>query len=251
MLLRARLSEVTGRAAGDAPRSWYAMRATEDPAVHEIRIYEEIGFWGVTARQFADDLAKVTAKMIVLRLNSPGGDVFDGLAIFNALRNHPARIQTHVDGLAASMASVIALAGDEIRIADNAFMMIHNPWTIALGDATAMRKTADLLDKVGNSLRSIYVGKTKKPEAKVRELMDAETWFTADEAKDFGLVDAVEPAFEAAAAAKFDLSIFDRVPDTLRAGEPAPRETAVDDDGGTIFKMKSRLALAGRFETAR
>lgn len=162
--------------------------------VAEIEIYDPIGQdWfgnGVTAKKFRDDLKALgNISEIVLRINSPGGEVFDGFAIYNALKEHAARIVVHIDGLAASIASVIAMAGDEIIMGEGAMMMIHDPWTIALGDADDMRKVAEMLDKVGEGLIDAYVTRTKQSRAVVDEWMKAETWFTADEAIEHGFAD--------------------------------------------------------------
>ena len=189
----------------------------QDDAV-ELLIYDEIGFFGITAKQVTDALARIQADTIHLRINSPGGDVFDGVAIHNALRAHPAKVVTHIDGLAASIASVIALAGDEVRIAPNAFFMIHNPWGVTIGDAIIHRKMADTLDKIADgSIASTYRAKTGADAETVETWMDDETWFNAREAKKAGFVDVVEEAAPAEARAlPFDLSIYQHVPDGLQ-----------------------------------
>ena len=193
------------------------IRAKDDAV--EMLIYDEISFWGITAKQVADELGQIEADTIHLRINSPGGDVFDGVAIHNALRAHPAQIITHIDGLAASIASVIALAGDEIRMAPNAFFMIHNPWGITIGDANIHRKMADRLDKVAEgAIASTYVAKTGEALETVETWMDEETWFNAHEAQEAGFVDVVEEAApaEARGTLPFDLSIYQHVPAGLR-----------------------------------
>ena len=222
----------------------------------EILLYDEIGWWGITAKDFKRELDAVKAPNITLRINSPGGSVFDGLAIFNAVREHPATVTTRVDGLAASMASLIALAGDRVEIADNAFMMIHNPWSIAIGDANEMRKEADLLDKVASPVLAAYVEKTGQNEADIAALMDDETWFNADEALAIGLADEVladkdedEDAAEQVAAL-FDLSVFANVPDRLTEPsehDPTVRELerALRDAGLSQIAAKQYIA-AGR-----
>ena len=115
--------------------TWYNMTAAEGETSAEISIYDAIGSFDVNAKQFVDELKEINADTINLRINSPGGSVIDGNAMFNALQRHPAKVVTHIDGLAASMASVIAMAGDEVHMADNALLMIHNPWTFSMGDA--------------------------------------------------------------------------------------------------------------------
>lgn len=188
----------------------------------DLLIYDEIGFFGITAKQVADELANIDADTIHLRVNSPGGDVFDGVAIHNALKQHPARIVTHIDGLAASIASVIALAGDEVVMAPNAFFMIHNPWGITIGDADDHRKMADTLDKIAmGAIANTYKARTGLPLETIERWMDEETWFDGEQAKEAGFADVVEEAAPAEARVlPFDLSIYQRVPTGLRYAVP-------------------------------
>jgi ATP-dependent Clp endopeptidase proteolytic subunit ClpP len=167
-----------------------------DPDTTEILLYDEIGYWGVTAKDFQAQLAGVSTPNICLHINSPGGDVFDGLAIYSALKAHPARVTTIVDGLAASAASFIALAGDKVCMAENAFMMIHNAWGVAMGNKAEMLDMASTLGKLDGQLASIYAAKTGKTQEDCAALMDGDvdgTWFTAQEAKDAGLIDMIDP----------------------------------------------------------
>jgi ATP-dependent Clp protease, protease subunit len=186
----------------------------------EIWIYEDIGsgwFGGLSAKQFADDLKRLGAlDEIILRLNSPGGDVFDGIAIYNTLKANPARVVVYIDGLAASIASVIAMAGDEIHIADNAMMMIHPAWGLAIGNSEEMRKTADMLDKVDASIVATYVKRTGMEEEKVKALMADETWMTAREALDYGFVDDITDALEIAAHFDMDRFKYKKAPEKLK-----------------------------------
>ncbi|HBB9192092.1 TPA: Clp protease ClpP, partial [Escherichia coli] len=125
---------------------WYTIKAADVRGAADIFIYEEIGGFGVTAKQFAEDLKALgDVSHINLRIHSPGGDVFEGIAIYNLLRNHPADITVYIDGVAASMASVVAMAGDRVVMPENAMMMIHKPWGISGGNAGDMRDYADLL----------------------------------------------------------------------------------------------------------
>lgn len=174
----------------------------------EIWLYEEIGGWvGITAKKFAEDLKALgDLTKITLRINSPGGDVFDGNAIYNILKQHKARVEVFVDGLAASIASIVAMAGDEITIAENAMMMVHAPWTFAMGNADDLRKTIDMLDKVAETIVVTYSRRTKKDEKEIKDLMAAETWMTADEAIANGFADKTAEANQI--AAHFDLSKF-------------------------------------------
>jgi len=174
------------------------MTAAEGETSAEISIYDAIGSFDVNAKQFVDELKDINADTINLRINSPGGSVIDGNAMFNALQRHPAKVITHIDGLAASMASVIAMAGDEVHMADNALLMIHNPWTFSMGDADELRADADLLDKMSASILSSY-GRSQYEVDELKNLMDEETWFTAQEAFDAGFVDHISTGLRAAA----------------------------------------------------
>ncbi len=196
-------------------KTWFEMKAAASGDKHtEVMIFDEIGLWGVTAKDFATALKAIPEDhAITVRINSPGGSVFDGYAIFNALKSRAASVTTKVEGLAASMASVIALAGSKVTAAANSMFMIHNPCSGVAGDSEDMRKTADLLDKLTSQLVGIYAGKSGKSEDEVRAAMDAETWFTAEEAKAWGLVDEVTDGV--AAIASFDASRFRNAPQAL------------------------------------
>jgi ATP-dependent Clp endopeptidase proteolytic subunit ClpP len=200
---------------------WYSIvnKAADDSA--EVMIYDVIGAWGIGAERFVNDLNGITAKNIKVRMNTPGGDVFDGVAIHNAIKEHPATITVCVEGLAASIGSVIAMAGDEVCMGKNAFMMIHNPQSMAFGDADDLKKTADLLDKICNTLAQTYADKSGKTVEEMKAAMDAETWYTAGEAKAAGLCDSIvddddEDAPTARATASFDYQVLAHSPDRLR-----------------------------------
>ena len=217
-------------------RNWYSIEAKAGSKEADLFIYDTVGIWGVAANEFVKDLNSLDVSTINLRINSPGGNVFDGVAIYNALKKHDAKVITHIEALAASIASIIALAGDEVQIADNAFYMIHNPYTWAAGDAESMRKTANMLDKVTDSLIKTYTDKTGKSSAEIRQLMDDETWFNAEEAKEIGFADSITDEEDVDAA--FDLSLYNNVPEqvlnTLNAKKPSPRklEHALREVGG-------------------
>jgi ATP-dependent Clp protease protease subunit len=157
--------------------------------MNEILIYSDIGEnWfgdGVTAKAVKAQLDEMEGD-ITIRINSPGGDVFDGFAIYNLLNQHDGKKTVHIDGMAASAASVIAMAGDSITMAENALMMIHDPWTVSVGSAGDMRATADLLDKVSGSIVTTYRAQTDIEEADLTAMMAAETWMNAAEAIEKG-----------------------------------------------------------------
>lgn len=232
---------VLGSARPKRPR----IEAAADEAT--LYVYDYVGWLGVEAEPVLRALDQLDVATLHVRINSPGGDVFDGMAIYNAVRQHPARVVVHVDGLAASIASVIALAGDEIRMSEGSFFMIHNPWTVALGDAAEMRKTAEVLDKVGGSLAGIYASRTGEKQAVIQAVMDEETWYTAQEAVDAGFADVVEkPARQGAPSAAFDLSVFDHAPRQL----VARTEDKQTEGPKTIREFETWLRDAGGFSHA-
>lgn len=226
---------------------WYRIKA-QAGAPTSVMVYDEIGWFGITAQDFINDLKQVQGP-IDLHLNSPGGEVFDGIAIhaFLAARGG---VTTYVDSLAASIASVIAMAGDEIVMGRNASMMIHDGWGMCIGNAADMLEQADLLSRVSDNIASIYADRTGKPVEHWREAMLAETWYIGKEAVDAGLADRLAPAngsatngqtvvpgvqeqeedLSPAMAATFDLSVFRRTPAALRNHvEPAAVEPAAPD----------------------
>jgi len=177
-----------------SPSIWRINKTSDQAA--EVFLYGDIGGWlvGVTAEDFAKELAGIDVETIDVRLNSGGGSVFEGQAIYNALNRHPAKINVHVDGLAASIASVIAMAGDTINITEGSHIMIHKPWSMAVGDAESMRKEADVLDSLESGIVDIYEARTNKSRKQLENWMAAETWFKGQEAVDSGFADVVTPA---------------------------------------------------------
>ncbi len=198
-------------------KTWYQIQAKNKAgkATADISIHDEIGLWGISASAFLRDLRGMgDVDEINLSIHSPGGDVLDGWAIYNGLKNSRAKITARVEGLAASMASVILMAADVVEIPKNAYVMIHNPWGLAVGDAEEMRDTADLLDKLGNGLVRAYVDRTGNDEVQVREWMDAETWMDGEEAVARGF--ATKLLGEVAMAASvFDTRKFKMTPQSL------------------------------------
>ncbi|MGI2145751.1 ClpP-like prohead protease/major capsid protein fusion protein [Shewanella frigidimarina] len=197
-------------------KSWYSLKAQNGNA--ELMIYDEIGGWGISARQFAKDLQALgKIGTLTARIHSPGGDVFEGMAIYNMIKGHPAHKVCHIDGLAASMASVIAMAFDEVIMPENAMMMVHKPWGGTLGDADAMRKYAELLDKVEGNLVGAYQQKTGLPEDELHTLLAAETWLTGREAVEKGFANTLtEPLQMAASLNSKRLKDFTNMPEALK-----------------------------------
>lgn len=206
-------------------RPWYDFRNLTEGKT-EVLIYDFIGFdpWmgGISAAEFARDLKAINTRKIVLRINSPGGDIFEGVAIRNALREHPAQIETHIDGLAASTASWVGLDAKRVIMAPHATMMIHEPWDIALGDAETFRKEAGVLDQLGDEIARMYVEKAGGETAAWRDLMRAETWYMDDAAVQSGLADEVAGGEPASADNRYDPAI-------LRIYENTPEELLTDD----------------------
>lgn len=219
---------------------------TEDKGT-TIELYDEIGFWGTDARSFRSKLKDATGD-IRLRINSPGGDVFDGIAIYNDLLAYDGKVTVEVVGLAASIASIIAMAGDEIVIAENAMFMIHNAWTIGVGNRHDFADVATVLGKIDDALARTYAARTTTGVRSIKQMMDDETWLTAKEAKDAGFATSV--GSNEAPKARFDLSVFAAVPESLKWREdeadqaPTKRdmERALTQDAGWS-RSKARAAL--------
>jgi ATP-dependent protease ClpP protease subunit len=232
-------------------RSWFSIQAKAESDTADVLIYDYIGWGGVTAADFAKELKALTAKTITVRINTPGGDVFDGLAIFNSLKDHGATIHTKVDGIAASIGSLIAMAGQTITMGESAFLMLHNPWALAIGNAEDMRQMATTLEKVGGSLADVYARRAKVTTDQAQTWMNDETWFTADEAKAVGLADVVQGGdSKAQDKAPFDLSGYAKVPAAL-ASAPEPTTTQPDADSQQqAMKMRKRIELVQRGENS-
>jgi HK97 family phage major capsid protein/ATP-dependent Clp endopeptidase proteolytic subunit ClpP len=216
-------------------KKYYNMIHNKGAKKAEILLYEQIGvgFWdeGIGAKQFATDLKALgDLDELDIRINSPGGSVFEGLTIYNLLVQHKAKKTVYIDGLAASIASVIAMAG-RIVMPENATMMIHDPWSGAGGTAEQLRKEADVLDKIKVGIVSAYRNKTGKTDDEIGALMAAETWMNADEALDMGFCDECTKPQKMAAMA-FDLSKFKNVPQQLAARSAADSHTAAPSGMG-------------------
>jgi ATP-dependent protease ClpP protease subunit len=215
-----------GRAlARGAPRAsageWFRITdAAEDRA--KVYIYGPIGdFWdeeSVTAAAFVRQLDSITASAIELRINSPGGLVFDGVAIYSALKNHPAAVDVTVDGVAASAASFVSQAGDTVAIEKPAKMMIHDAGGLVLGTAKDMRQMADLLDELSDTIAGIYTDRAGGTLAAWREAMDAETWYGAEQAVAAGLADRVAGEQASAPEARRSKMIRARARAALKGG---------------------------------
>lgn len=251
-------SAITAMAAGvvadNDKQSWYSI--TSKGAVEaDVMIYDEIGYWGVTAKAFATDIKALgDVKLINLFLNSIGGSIIDGTAIYNTLKNHNARVVVHIDGVALSMGSIIAMAGDHINMAENGLMMIHNPQGGAGGEAKDLRKTADIMDKMKANMVNTYVARTGVDAETIESLMDEETWMNAEEALDFGFIDSITGEVELAAS--FDPTKFNNVPSHILASfvekpqdkKPAPNQVSAVADptkvDNTMTEEEKKAAAA-------
>jgi ATP-dependent Clp protease protease subunit len=208
-----------------------APKATAVDSDTVISILDVIGedWWsgnGVTAKRISAALRSVGTKDITVRINSPGGDMFEGIAIYNLLRGHQAKVTVEIIGWAASAASIIAMAGDEIRMGLGSFMMVHNAWGVVVGNRHDMRDAADLFDSFDSALVDIYEARTGTKRAAIEKLLDAETFMSASEAVDQGFADAVDKDLvaptESSGQARADASARDRL-DVLLAKQGVPR----------------------------
>jgi ATP-dependent Clp protease, protease subunit len=226
--------------------SWYSIRAESTGA--EVVIYDEIGAYGVSAKGFLAELGALPdATPLALRLNSPGGSVFDAVAIYNAIKRHSGTVTVWIDGIAASAASYIAMAGDEIVMPENAFLMIHDPAGVAMGTAIDMRAMAEALDKIKGSLLQGYAAKSGRSQDEISPLMAAETWLDAKDALDLGFADRIaEPV---RIAARFDVGRFRNAPPALveAVGEAAEEnpEIGQEADAGDVDEETVPGAASG------
>lgn len=209
----------------------------------EILFYGDIGdvFDGISARMFAEEL-KALGKVseINLRMNSAGGSAYEGITIYNTLLRHPARVVVDIDGMALSAASLVAMAGDVRRMADNAALMIHDPWTVAVGTSEDLRKDAEILDGLKGNVRETYSKRTGNEIDDIASMMANETWMNATEALEFGFINEVTGATKAAASTRIPKDRFHRVPARL-----AKSDTSI------IESYKAEVAKRWRTHTGK
>lgn len=251
-----RATAAQARAAADVGERWFSIRNAADAEEAELLLYDAIGGWfGIYADEFVAQLKQVTAPNLRVRVNSPGGSVWEGIAVANALRAHPATVTVQVDGLAASIASVIAIAGDRLEMAPNSMLMIHEAATGCIGDSADMLKTAEVLDMVSQNIANAYAAKAGNDAAEWRAAMKAETWYLPDDAVKAGLADAALSAVPAGTApvtpapdeeeedpearmhAQFDLAAYGYAgppkPERPKPGPP-PVKAAADEPAAPI-----------------
>jgi len=231
---------------------WYEIKGKKD--ISEIWLYDEIGLYGVTAKEFIAELNAVKSPKIEMHINSPGGGVFDGHAIYNAVKRHPSEVTSLIDGLAASMASVIALAGDRVVMAKNAMFMMHNPHGVVIGTSEDMRKTADVLDKVRDTMIGAYSNKSGKERENIISLLDNAVYLNADEALEAGFIDEIgDKTMDLAACAKFVPALeklgLKNIPKEIRgdSGTPSKRELerTLIEHGGCSQKLAKAILSEG------
>lgn len=211
-------------------KPFFNFRNEANEAAAELAIYDVVGFYGTTAKDFYASLKAIGDRALNVRINSPGGSVVDGFAIYNLLKAHKGDVTVFIDGLAASIASVIAMAGDKVIMPKNALMMIHNPSVFADGDAESLRKLADDLDKFRDGIVSAYTERTGKKADKIKKMMDEETFITAEEAVEMGFAD------EIGKAVKITNCFKDYVPTDVHA----KLSTAVDSVPGGSTETDSK-----------
>jgi len=188
--------------------NWYNIQNKASETA-DVYIFDEIGAYGVTAQDFIAEIKDLKDMPINIRINSLGGDVFNGMAIYNVIKKRTYNTTVYIEGIAASIATIIALGADEVVMSENSLFMIHNAWGGTMGDAKDMRKSAATLEKISAELTEIYVKKTGLSYDRVAEMMDEETWLNAEEALELGFINAISDAIKI--AAKYDVSKFKNI----------------------------------------
>ncbi len=243
-------SEVYTAAMSERSRSWYRILDQADEA--QVYIYDEIGAWGISANQFVRDLSAITARAIHIHVNSPGGEVFDGIAIYNTLQQHPAQIIVTIEALAASIASVIVQAADQRRILKTATLMIHDSHGFAMGGASTMAKMADELARVDGVIADIYADRAGGGADEWRQRMSEETWYRGEEAVAAGLADEIVDAPRPSARVLVPQRVFNfakyqyhHVPEWLKAPSGLTQTTsgAVTSDVRAAGRTMSQVNL--------
>jgi ATP-dependent Clp endopeptidase proteolytic subunit ClpP len=189
-------------------KEWYKIK-NKSSEVSDIYLFNDIGTFGITAQSFIDEIKEYEDRELNIHINSLGGEVFEGMAIYSIIQRRTSKTTVYIEGIAASIASVIALAADEVIMSENSLLMIHNAWGGTQGEAKDMRKQAEILEKITNEIAEVYVKKTKIPYNEIVEMMDEETWLTAEEAVALGFVDSISEPIKV--AAKYDVSKYKNI----------------------------------------
>jgi ATP-dependent Clp endopeptidase proteolytic subunit ClpP len=207
----------------------------------EILIYDVIGSFDLTAKNVIEQINDAKGDDILVRINSVGGDVFEGMAIYNALKKYDGKVSIEIEGLSASMASIIMLAGDSISASENSLIMIHNPSAGVMGESKDLSKRAELLDKMKGQMVTIYKGKSNISEKEIIKMMDEETWFTSNEAMEVGLIDNVTEAIKV--AAHFDLTkITNNIPKWVEDKYTNENNTEMEEVKNMLLDLKNAVA---------
>lgn len=237
-------------------KCWEVKNAAE--TVGEVYIYGDIVPYkwddtDTTAKSFKDDLDSLgDIETLNIYINSPGGEVFNGQAIYTILKRHKAKKNVYIDGLAASIASVIAMAGDAIFVPKNAMMMIHRPWTFAIGNMDDMLEAAASLEKIGKSIKATYMERFTGGEEKFDELYNAETWLTADECLEYGLCDEITEEKQIAACVDSEiLARYKNVPDSMKAQKELQGGGALTESERTALIEQCRESIDNIHKTLR
>lgn len=230
-----------------ADRASPAVRADASGDIAKVYVYDVIdSYWGASAKDLIDALQAAGDKHVHLHINSPGGDVFEARAMVAAVRAHAPGVTAYIDGLAASAATYLSLSGQAVHIQEGAMFMVHNSWTIAWGNKAELRSTAELLDKIDGTIAADYARKTGATAEQIAAWMDAETWFTAEEAQAAGFVDSVitgAATDASASAARWNLSAYAHAPKLQASAPPPPAPTEAE--------LTEAAARQQRFNRAR
>jgi len=231
--------------------NWYQISNKAEDDFADIYLFSEIGGMDITAKTFVDDLQGLGNKNLNVYINSLGGSVFDGIAIYNTLRNYKGKVTTKIQGIGASIASVIALAGNRIEMSDNSLLMIHDPYAVAGGNSTEMRKTAELLDKIRNEIAGIYQKQTGLNKETIEELMTNETWFNSTEALEKGFITDISEGVEV--KNEYDLTKFknitnEKVSSILNKKQMA-KENIIDEVSNETKENKTEQGLVSRIKS--
>lgn len=224
-----------------AEQSKPGIRCETSGEVAEVYVYDVIdSYWGASAKALVEALTAAGAKDVALHINSPGGDVFEARAMVSAVRAHQAKghsVTAYIDGLAASAATYLALSGDQVHMAEGGMFMVHNSWTLAWGNKTELRATANLLEKIDGTITADYARKTGATAEQISAWMEAETWFTAAEAKAAGFVDSViePPNAPDAKAARWNLAAYPNAPQPTE--KPTPTDADLDAHAANVAAL--------------
>lgn len=206
-----------------------SIRAEGEDVTH-LYLYGVIDpFWGVSAEDFVKELNSIETDEIVIHINSPGGFAFDGQAMAAEIKNHKSVITAQITGLCASAATIVAIACDEVRMDEGAFFMIHNAWAFVIGDKNDMMQESGVLDKIDQSLAKNYANRTGMEVAEVSSLMDAETWFLAEEALEKGFIDQVMEADDSEPENRYNVAAYENAPAALKKAAEEPKAPPVPD----------------------